>query len=264
MEEASFSTLMDFAPAGRGHKTFIPEDWRQGRTAYGGLTAAMCLQATLKDFPDLPPLRSAQITFIGPASEEVQLQTTLLRQGKNMTIINADLISEKGLATRAVFSFGTTRDSHISKMTLPMPDAKPAADCEPLFPVPELAPTFTRHYEQRLLRGGIPFSGATEADNLLWIRYREWQENKDMVAFLALGDATPPAIMSNFTTFGPISTVSWLVNMLTDTPETDDGWWLLRAHAEHTQNGYSSQDMTMWNTRGEPVMKAQQSIAIFV
>ena len=34
----------------------VPSDWLQGRTAYGGLSAALCLEASLRTFTDLPPL----------------------------------------------------------------------------------------------------------------------------------------------------------------------------------------------------------------
>ena len=46
----------------------IPADWAQGRTAYGGLTAALCVEAAALVSSDLPPLRSAQFAFIGPAA----------------------------------------------------------------------------------------------------------------------------------------------------------------------------------------------------
>lgn len=45
----------------------ITEEWMQGRTTYGGLSAALCLAGTLSAHADLPPLRSAQVAFIGPA-----------------------------------------------------------------------------------------------------------------------------------------------------------------------------------------------------
>ena len=32
----------------------IPDDWMQGRTTYGGLTAALCLEAALELVPDMP------------------------------------------------------------------------------------------------------------------------------------------------------------------------------------------------------------------
>ena len=38
-----------------GYKSTIPDNWRQGRTAYGGLTAGLSLVAAQKQFPDLRP-----------------------------------------------------------------------------------------------------------------------------------------------------------------------------------------------------------------
>ena len=53
-------------PIDGGFRAQIPSDWLQGRTAYGGLSSALALHAAQGIEPDLPPLRSAQIAFIGP------------------------------------------------------------------------------------------------------------------------------------------------------------------------------------------------------
>lgn len=58
-----------------------PKHWLQGRTAYGGFSAALALQIALKEFPEgLPPLKSAQIAFIGPVTENVTFHAEILRQ----------------------------------------------------------------------------------------------------------------------------------------------------------------------------------------
>ena len=41
----------------------VSEDWRQGRTLFGGLSGALCLEAAKREFIDLPPLRSAQFAL---------------------------------------------------------------------------------------------------------------------------------------------------------------------------------------------------------
>src|SRR3546814_10629926 len=84
-----------------------------------------------------------------------------------------------------------------------------------------------------------------------------------MIALLAMGDALPPAAMALFTEFGPISSMNWTVNMLTGTPRTDDGWWLLSARTGYARAGFSVQDMMIWNRAGEPVMSGSQGIAIY-
>ena len=45
----------------------IPETWMQGRTTYGGLTAALCLEGAIALVEDLP-VRSAQVAFVGPVA----------------------------------------------------------------------------------------------------------------------------------------------------------------------------------------------------
>src|SRR3546814_8758740 len=67
---------------------------------------------------------------------------------------------------------------------------------------------------------------------LTWVRFVEEPVCHPMIALLAMGDALPPAAMALFTEFGPISSMNWTVNMLTGTPRTDDGWWLLSARTE--------------------------------
>jgi acyl-CoA thioesterase len=64
-----------------GYAAFVTDDWRQGRTTYGGLSAALCVEAALRTFPDAPPLRSAQFAFVGPAAGELAISVKPLRQG---------------------------------------------------------------------------------------------------------------------------------------------------------------------------------------
>jgi len=70
-------------PDAKGFRAEIPESWRQGRTAYGGLTAGLSLIAAQKQFPDLPPFRSVTVNFIGPVSGDPVFTSRLLRQGRN-------------------------------------------------------------------------------------------------------------------------------------------------------------------------------------
>ena len=83
-----FSQLLAaVAPQGEGYAVTAPDDWRQGRTLYGGLTAALCVDAALRANPDLPPLRSAQFTFAGPANGAVRSTPTVLRRGKSTVFV---------------------------------------------------------------------------------------------------------------------------------------------------------------------------------
>ena len=47
------------------HIIEAPEAWTQGRTLYGGMTAALCFESAKRQSRVEAPLRSAQFTFVG-------------------------------------------------------------------------------------------------------------------------------------------------------------------------------------------------------
>lgn len=239
----------------------VAENWLQGRTLYGGLTAALCLEGVYATFSDLPPLRSAQISFIGPAEGRLKVDATILRQGKSVTFVNADLIGDKGLAARAVFAFGAARPSGLDTHFL-APPSLPSPDISPPLHVEGRGPAFAENFDSRLAKGAFPVSASQENDHFIWVRHID-ERASSIVALLALADMPPPAIMPMFIRPAPISTMTWSLNILADHLSTDGGWWLLRTTAENASEGYSSQNMIVWNTRGEPVIAGRQSVAIF-
>jgi acyl-CoA thioesterase len=242
----------------------IPDDWLQGRTAYGGLSAALCAEAARRAMPDLPPLRSAQFAFIGPASGPLALKTEVLRRGKSSVFMRVDLTGEAGLATSALFGFAVARASVIAYEAIPMPDVKPAAECEPFFAGDRPIISFQQHFESRIAGGARPVTPGADPEYLIWFRHRDEGARAGLVPLIALADAPPPAAMVLFSQGAPISTMTWSLDVLSDAPATDDGWWLVRSTAEAAHQGYSPQAMTVWNARGEPAISARQNVAIFL
>ncbi|MEQ8936688.1 MAG: thioesterase family protein [Amphiplicatus sp.] len=240
----------------------VSDDWMQGRTAYGGLAAALSLEGTLRARPALPPLRSAQISFIGPAGGEVRIEPRLLRQGKSVAFVGVDLISNEALAARSVFAFGAARSSRYDASYMHAPPLRSPDECAPYVPEGK-GPPFASHFDTRLIKGGRPMTGSAEHDHYIWVRHRD-ERARSLSALVALADMPPPAMMPMFPEFAPISTVTWSFNMLADNPETVDGWWLLETRAENAAAGYSSQDMIVWDRMGRAVIAGRQSVAIFI
>lgn len=259
----NFTALLESAAVDNGAMALtIPQSWMQGRTTYGGLSAALCLEAALRAFPQAPPLRSANISFIGPAGGAVEGRARALRQGKSVSFIEADLASAGSLATRAVFAFGAGRQSMFERTftpppTMPRPDA-----CAPFIPK-GMGPSFAAHFETRLAKGARPGMGSDQYDHFIWVRHED-SAATGLVALLALADMPPPAVMPMFPQFAPISTMTWHLNILQDDPVSSDGWWLLQSRAEHARDGYSSQDMLIWNSDLDLVVAGRQSVAIFL
>ncbi|ATY31263.1 thioesterase family protein [Sphingomonas psychrotolerans] len=240
-----------------GLGTTIPAGWMQGRTAFGGLSAALALQAALELEPDLPSLRSAQIAFIGPLAGEVSVTATKLRRGRNAAFLQADVTSEAGLGLRATFVFMTGLASVVEHDQARRATVEPpAADAE-LHTGPDnfFTGNFNFFDPKRKL-------GATEW--LRWARLRARDGLHPMVELMAIGDALPPgAFKLAAERRTPLSSLNWQINFLTTEPTTQDGWWLLNAEADIARHGYSSQRMAIWNAAGEPVAEAMQGVAIF-
>ena len=93
----AFSSLLtDFRASAPNYEIEIDENWKQGRTAYGGLTAALLHAAIVNSYDNLPPLRTAQINFVGPTDGRMRVTHKTLRRGKNNVTFEARLDSDAG------------------------------------------------------------------------------------------------------------------------------------------------------------------------
>ena len=255
---------------GRGQKYTLDKSWMQGRAIYGGLSTALCLDGVRKQCKDLPPLRSVNVNFIGLASSEVFVKCSVLRRGKSVTFVQAELHGEKGLVSHIVFCFGAPRESkleavyHIPPLAAVDPESAGVFFSEEgSLPIEGVGrPAFTKHFDARLASGNRPFSGAEQPSFEVWVRHRDELAN-DVIALVALADMPPPAIIPLLKNFPPISSMTWMFNIVNRDLATDSGWWLLGVYAEHASQGYSSQNMTVRNDRGELVIVGRQNIAVF-
>ena len=258
----SFSELS--AQVGRSPRgPDIPEHWKQGRTAYGGLSAGLLLAKARADHAGLPPLRSALVNFTGPVSGAPLLGSRLLRAGRNVSTVTADATLDGGTVCTATFSFGQSRDSALDFDVAAPPSGKPE-DHPPMIPKDQtqFAPGFTVNFDSRLCAGARPITGAKRGHIRCWVRHRDAASRTGEAALLCLADILPPAAMPMLKTFGPVSSMTWICNVLRS-PETDDGWYLVEAEANAARGGYSSQLMRIWNSAGELVVEGMQSIVIF-
>lgn len=249
-------------PVAGGFQVAVPAGWLQGRTAYGGLSSALALHAAQGCAPDLPPLRSAQVAFIGPLAGIVTVTASLLRRGRTAAFIQADIASDAGLGYRAIFVFMAGQPSRIAlRDDLRTTLAPPRSEMQPY-----IGPEgfFTGNFEFYDLKANAGGGALGAAEWLRWVRLRDRTGLDPMVELLAIGDALPPAALKLLgKDLVPLSSLTWLVNLLTPAPATHDGWWLLSAHSGHAVDGGSSQTMTVWNAAGEPVAQGMQSVAIF-
>ncbi len=247
-------------PLEDGFALDVPDSWYQGRTAFGGLTAALGHEAARKLAPDMPVLRSAQVSFVGPVAGSVEVRSRLLRRGRNASWVTSEITTEKGPAFIATYVFMSAMESRIHLNENPFPvDAVPIEEAV-AFENPN-APNFVRsHFEVRF---GQPKMDDKTAEVAWWARQREAGACDAMSDLLLCGDVLPPGIMP-LTGFGtPVSSMQWQINLFTAEPTSRDGWWFLKSSADYAENGCSSQKMMIWNANGEPIASGMQSVAVF-
>ncbi|QIG80971.1 thioesterase family protein [Stakelama tenebrarum] len=258
-ETPSLPKLIASLPQSETPRIPVPEGWHQGRTAYGGLSTALALAAVQARWPDLPPLRSAQVAFIGPVAGSAEIRTELLRRGRSAAYIQADVVADGGLGVRITFVFMSARESHVDAPAAGIaPDALPPRS-HPL-EITRHIPAFIGNFE--LFSTGEEENGRGHISR--WARLRDRDGLDPMVEIAAIGDVLPPAAMRLFTQFGPISSMNWQINLLTEAPQTEDGWWLVRSTVDHARAGASGQHMSIHNSRGEAIATATQFVALFV
>lgn len=250
--------LAAFTPVDEGFEVEIPLTWMQGRTAYGGLSAALGLYAAQRSENDLPPLRSAQISFIGPLAGAVTVTTRLLRRGRTAAFIQSDLRSEKGLGLRAIYVFMKALESGIDYAHHNAPGiGPPPADEDLRSGPPEF---FTHHFQYRESRNpdeeGVPRFTR-------WLRLAERNGIDPMIELMVMGDSLPPAAVALQSRGAPVSSINWFANILEPAPRTQDGWWLVRSESDLARHGNSSQQTGLWSTDGTAVLAGMQSVALF-
>lgn len=242
----------------------IYDNWLQGRTTYGGLSGALCVEAAQRSLENPPPLRSAQFLFVGPVSGTTQIRPKLVRRGKSTAFMTVDLESDGQLAVRASLVFAAPRESGHHYIAVPMPDVAPPEGADPFFPHQQ-GPNFASQFEVRRAGGSALVSGAAAPDFLVWARHLDPAAGGSLTALIALADVLPPPALALPKTFKPISTMTWAVDLPSHTALPGAGeWLLLRSTAETIEDGYSTQSMTLWNAAGEPLMLGRQNVAVFI
>jgi acyl-CoA thioesterase len=256
------SVLASLSKGESAYFTDAPDDWMQGRALYGGLVAALCAESVRLAVPDLPPLRSAQITFAGPASGRLGVRPDILRRGRSTTVVSVDCTGDGKVAARALLTYAVARPSRIDhdfmdRLSVPAPE-----DCTAFFLNGQAPAGFFRNFEMRLAAGARPLDGSGKPEFEVWVRHIDEEGVDPVIAVLALADSLPPAAMVRFPAMAPISTLSWAIDFLD--PIRSRGWHLVGSTSEHAADGYSLQAMSVRDSTGRRIATGRQAVALFV
>ncbi len=235
-------------------------DWMQGRTLYGGASALVGYTMAVRAFPDLPPLRAAQIGFVAPIGEEVELKAEIIREGRNVTQVRSEILSGGKVALTGFWLFGTSRDPNAQRPSSP-PDNWPGAPEEAAQAMAGQAPAFIQNnFDVRFGQAKGKDHGATVRR---WARLTEDHSLDTVSQLVLMGDVMPPGAMRIMQRMGPISSINWSFNVLEPEANNPDGWYLAENASQHADNGYSSERLRMWNSEGRQMLDGLQCVAVF-
>ncbi|MEM6475154.1 MAG: thioesterase family protein [Pseudomonadota bacterium] len=235
-------------------------DWMQGRTLYGGASALVAYTMATRAFTGLPPLRAAQIGFVAPVGEEIELSAQIVRQGRNVTQVRSEILSEGKVALTAFWLFANSRDANA---------VRPADAPETMPPPPEASaqamkgqgPSFIQNnFDVRFGQAKGEDHGATVRR---WARLTEDHDLDPVSKLVLMGDVMPPGAMRIMQRMGPISSINWSFNVLDPDTQSEGGWYLAENASQHADAGYSSERLRMWDSEGRQVLDGLQCVAVF-
>ena len=231
----------------------------QGRTMYGGAAASIAYAAARKAFPDLPPLRAAQVGFVAPVGEHLEAEAVMLRQGRSVSQVETSLYDAGALVQRTLWLFGSARESNGS-LAAGREQGLIAPEDSPLLTKSDFAPSFTERMD---MRRADPLSGSPPGTIRRWVRLKDRSGLDPVAELVGIGDALPPGSARAMARMGPISSITWALTLLGNVPGTREGWWLLETASNQMGQGFSSETLRLWNSEGVEVMRGLQSVAVF-
>jgi acyl-CoA thioesterase len=234
--------------------------WMQGRTLYGGASALIAYTAAIRAFPDLPPLRAAQVAFVAPVGEEITLSAEVVRQGRNVTQVRSEIHADGKVALTAFWLFATGRVAnalHPADSVVEWPGGP-----DENAPVSQnRGPSFIQNNFE--LRHAQPIGVERGATFRYWARLSENTDLDPVSTLVLMGDLNPPGAMRIMQRMGPISSINWSFNVLEPESRSSGGWYLAENASQHAAAGYSSERLRMWDTEGRQVIDGLQCVAIF-
>lgn len=257
----TFAEVIDFQAKNGTFQGVVPEEWRQGRTAYGGVTVAAAVRALRDKIPAERVLLQFNAQFVSVAGkDELELRTSVLAQGSNVTTGQVTGYSQGRPFLSLTAVFGAPRMS--STFGAAALEEKTRPETLPQFPyIKGITPQFTRKIQYRMLDSMLPFSG-NEPRVSGFCRHLTGSGSSEE-ATIGLLDAWPPAVLPMLNRPSPASTISWSAHFYNPPEHHADDWWHYSAEPVRFQDGYATTTARLHSPDGRLVAWSEQLVAVF-
>ena len=264
MQDINLGDMLAGLENSDSNTTRFSENWSQGRSAFGGLSAAFAVTAMRKKLAKPQTIRSLMVSFIAPVTPgEVNVEANVLREGRNVTQCSANVLSQGQIALQAMAAFGNSREAF-----------KPAAAGNKELPSRDSGisfsdnakrqPPFLQYFDGCWTEGGIPFSGNYTPFLSMWVRHKQDVSRFPVEKLIAIADIPPPVLLSHFEKPPvPASSLSWSLEFV-EAPEDITGeWFYLEFEVEAAADGYTQQSGRIYDGLGRLVALTRQCMVYF-
>ena len=263
MQEIDLPEILGRLRASKQNKTYFTESWTQGRSAFGGLSGALAVCGMEKLLPAPQSMRSLMASFIAPLPPgEVTVVPKIIRQGKNVTQLSADLIANDQICLQTMAVFGNSRDT---LEIAPDNSFKP----EPRRENSNLShggrlPPFLKYFEGSWTGGGIPFSGSCDNRLGIWVKHKSDMSAYPVEKILSIADFPPPVILSHYNQpHVPASSLTWSLEFVKEPETVVDNWFYLDYIIDHAAHGYTQQSGKVFTEDGQLCALSRQCMVYF-
>lgn len=249
----------------------IDSSWGQGRTIFGGMSAALLLKKLNQQNPDSGLLRSLNIAFCGPlfSDQPCSINTREIRAGKSIAHWQAELIQDDKVATMITACYGRQRDSdiHVAHESI---DTQAPESGQKLPFIKGITPEFTQHIDFIYHDGQLPFTSSKLNHIKGVMRFSELLEKGQLTEehLVALIDAWPPTVLQKMKSMAPCATVTWQLELVTPIsqlprPLMTDEYLTYEAEIRQAHDGYAHTEARIATQDGVLLALSRQLVAIY-
>ncbi|WP_074328131.1 thioesterase family protein [Mycobacteroides abscessus] len=272
MVDAPFAQAMSLTPAGEGlFDAHLNDTWTIGPKLHGGVMLALLAGAARESLTEglrtsgssagqREPIAVSASYLFAPSPGDMQVRTSVRKHGKQISLVDAELIQGDRTAVHAVVTLGTP-ERHVGPLLTALP---PALTQLPAEPPPGVAPIAEGHPMGEIfhLFGGLDvrpslrsmsdLSERGKPEIVLWARPRDMAP--DGLFALVCGDISVPVTFP-LGRFGWAPTVQ-LTTYLRTLPA--DGWLRVLCSTNQIGQHWFDSEHTVIDSEGALVVQSRQ------
>ncbi|MEC7545430.1 MAG: acyl-CoA thioesterase [Thalassolituus sp.] len=247
----------------------VDGSWGQGKTTFGGMSAALALTAIERDFPQKAPLRSLSIHFCGALVTEqpYEIETRELKSGRSISHLQAEVLQNDDCATVVTACYGSQRESDVVVEPAAIETGEPGSGTK-LGYIAGLTPEFVRHIDFSYVSGGLPFTGSKDNHIHGWMRFNDSTGPMTEAHLVALIDAWPPATLQKLRSVAPCASITWSLELMSsprdgDTPLAANDWLYYEVDIMEAHGGYAHTTAKIYRADGTLLALSRQLVVVY-